>query len=70
MDLRGVSWIDGPDCRNVIASDANDAANQAIQEVVKLEHLSRSPVMLGLLGVKPVLVVAREALMLTVILWM
>ncbi len=45
MDLRGVKmlnakgpWIDGPNCRDGIASDA---ANQVIQEVIKLEHLVR-----------------------------
>jgi hypothetical protein len=32
------SCIDGPNCRNCIASDA---PNQVIQEVIKLKHLVR-----------------------------
>ncbi len=58
MGLRGAkilnaqeSWINGPDC---YASIASDTANQAIQEVVKLKHCWwGSPVMSGLLGIKP-----------------
>ncbi len=67
MDLRDRKILnaqrfrnDGPNCRNCVASDT---ANQVIQGVVELKNV----VGMDLLGIKLVLVVSVEALMLEVI---